>query len=101
LARHGHRELQANLFFPETVRRHTKAIFCRTGAGRRVDLVSLVTGLKAATISRTIDVASAFADTFHVRRAPTLRLGKGSSPTPVAQPANKLTKTTGSELTIG
>ena len=44
---------------------------------------------------------SAFAATFHPRRAPTLRLSKGSAPTPVAQPANELSKTAGSELTTG
>ena len=44
---------------------------------------------------------SAFAATFHPRRAPTLRLGKGPAPTPVAQPANELSKTAGSELTTG
>ena len=44
---------------------------------------------------------SAFAATFHPRRAPTLRLSNGSAPPPVAQPANELTRTAGNELTTG
>ena len=44
---------------------------------------------------------AAFAATFHPRRAPALRLGKGFAPTPVVQLANELTKAAGSELTAG
>ncbi|MCO6403087.1 integrase core domain-containing protein [Aurantimonas endophytica] len=44
---------------------------------------------------------SAYAASFHPQRAPTLCLGKGSAPTPVAQPAKELSKTAGSELTTG
>jgi putative transposase len=43
----------------------------------------------------------AFAATFHLRRAPTLRLNNGSTPTPVAQPSNELTRIAGNELTTG
>ena len=44
---------------------------------------------------------SAFAATFHPRRAPTPRLSNGSAPTPVAQPANEFTRTAGNVLTTG
>jgi putative transposase len=44
---------------------------------------------------------AAFAATFHPRRAPALRLTMGSAPASVAQPANEINKTAGSELTTG